>query len=960
MNASDVADEPLVLPSAPPPAEAPRLPVAAAAVPMVSGIVLFVSTGSALSLCLAALGPLMVLLAFLAGRSRRRKDRRRQAAEADAAWTRVEAEHAERAERALSALRRSAPDVAALLAGRTPRAPSVPPEARLVLGGGSVPHPVRTSGGEGERAREFRAAHRLLHGAPLTVPLAGGVLLRGPGAVVDGAARALVLQICLRFAATAVQLEGDLLERLGLDRLPQARSRAGRDPWRVHVGSGETPPVAADTRILLATAEAPVPEGVDTVLDAPDPRRAILRIDGAEERCAVEALSWDQGRAVAGMIEEQAEDVPEIPQTLGFDRLSHPVGPSPGLPAVLGEDEHGAVVVDLVEDGPHALVAGVTGAGKSELLVTWITALAAAHPPERVSFVLADFKGGTAFDGLRALPHVAAVVTDLDGAGAERGVLSMRAELRRREGLLAARGARSVADAPDAMPRLVLVVDEFAALLNEHPELSAVFTDIAARGRALGMHLVLGTQRASGAIRDTLAANCPLRISLRATDAADSRLLLGTDEAVRLPGDAAGRGLALVRRPRDAAPVRFRVALTRPSDIVGIADRGGARAISPWLPALPERIDLDGLQQASADLGRGGRRGRAGILLALADDPAAQTRTVLVARRGIDRGLAVFGGPGSGKSTVLHGLRAQVPGAVALSIDPEQAWAQLDALEGGRQGPPPALLCDDLDVLLAAYPADYAAVVVARLQRIVRGAEERGVLVALAASRSSGGVAAIADLLPRRAVLRMPGKTEHLAVGGDAAAFDPCRPPGRARFDGVEAQFADVSPDGKGSASGPDLRWSPRRPVVAVVATSPITTAQAMAVCAPEATIRLVQAGEDEPGEAGPVILVGDEDTWQRRFALWQRLRSEAEIVVVAEAARELRTLAGVRELPPYARSHAERIWTLLPGGRPELRVLTRSPAAPRREPPPHPGLRARRRQEDQTRTSASGTSGRS
>jgi len=202
-------------------------------------------------------------------------------------------------------------------------------------------------------------------------------------------------------------------------------------------------------------------------------------------------------------------------------------------------------VIDLVSEGPHAVVAGVTGSGKSELLVTWILALCAAHTTQEVSFLLADFKGGTAFDSLGGIPHVTGVITDLDGTGARRAIESLRAEVRWREAELARVGARDVLDPRVDVPRLVIVVDEFAALLGEHPELHAVFTDVAARGRALGMHLVLGTQRPAGVVRESLLANCPLRISLRVTDPADSRAVIGTDEASALPGGTDARPVTL-------------------------------------------------------------------------------------------------------------------------------------------------------------------------------------------------------------------------------------------------------------------------------------------------------------------------------------------------------------------------------------------------------------------------------
>src|SRR5690606_23108114 len=113
----------------------------------------------------------------------------------------------------------------------------------------------------------------------------------------------------------------------------------------------------------------------------------------------------------------------EPPGRAARDHLAVPVGVA----------AHGPAFVDLVADGPHALVAGTTGSGKSELLVSWVLALAGRIPPDRVSFLLVDFKGGSAFAPLAQLPHVVGVVSDLDPASARRAVESLRAELRRRE-----------------------------------------------------------------------------------------------------------------------------------------------------------------------------------------------------------------------------------------------------------------------------------------------------------------------------------------------------------------------------------------------------------------------------------------------------------------------------------------------------------------------------------------------
>ncbi|WP_256934954.1 FtsK/SpoIIIE domain-containing protein, partial [Microbacterium sp. BF1] len=291
--------------------------------------------------------------------------------------------------------------------------------------------------------------------------------------------------------------------------------------------------------IWLASVEEDVPEGITTVIDIIEPRRGTLRTPNGLIAIAVECLSFAQAGAVGAELAHRGDEVDVLPDAASLSELAQPQD-ADGLAATIGRGERGSITVDIVGDGPHAIVTGMTGTGKSELLVSWVTAIASVNGPDRVTFVLADFKGGTAFEPLRALRQVVAVITDLDEEGARRGVSSLTAELRRREAVLAAAGVRDVRDV--SMPRLVIVVDEFAALLSEHPDLGAVFTDIAARGRALGMHLIIGTQRASGVIRDALAANCPLRISLRVGDVADSRLMIGTDAAAMLAGDASARG----------------------------------------------------------------------------------------------------------------------------------------------------------------------------------------------------------------------------------------------------------------------------------------------------------------------------------------------------------------------------------------------------------------------------------
>ena len=219
------------------------------------------------------------------------------------------------------------------------------------------------------------------------------------------------------------------------------------------------------------------------------------------------------------------------------------------LIAPIALDQEGAVEIDLVADGPHMLAAGTTGAGKSELLRTLVVALASQQPPEVVSFVLIDFKGGGAFDLVAPLPHVAAVVTDLDPSEAGRALRGLRAEILDREHRLRDMEVSDVSDIdrthPRAFGRMVVVVDEFAALADELPDFLDGLVDIARRGRSLGVHLVLATQRPSGVVTGQIRANTNLRLCLRVQDRSDSVDVIDDPAAGLLPSVP---GRAVLRR----------------------------------------------------------------------------------------------------------------------------------------------------------------------------------------------------------------------------------------------------------------------------------------------------------------------------------------------------------------------------------------------------------------------------
>jgi S-DNA-T family DNA segregation ATPase FtsK/SpoIIIE len=228
------------------------------------------------------------------------------------------------------------------------------------------------------------------------------------------------------------------------------------------------------------------------------------------------------------------------------DRWETPRGYDLDFPIGIAAD--GPFRLDLVEQGPHTLIGGTSGAGKSELLQTLVLSLSANHPPTRLNFLFVDYKGGASSAEFRDLPHTVGYVTNLNGRMSMRALTSLRAELQRRMSLLEgkAKDLREMltVDPEAAPPSLVIVVDEFAALVKEIPDFVAGIVDIAQRGRSLGVHLILATQRPTGVVNDNILANTNLRISLRMLDPADSNNVIGTRDAAEIPVPLKGRAYA--------------------------------------------------------------------------------------------------------------------------------------------------------------------------------------------------------------------------------------------------------------------------------------------------------------------------------------------------------------------------------------------------------------------------------
>jgi DNA segregation ATPase FtsK/SpoIIIE, S-DNA-T family len=331
------------------------------------------------------------------------------------------------------------------------------------------------------------------------------------------------------------------------------------------------------------------------------------------------------------------------------------------LPIGLAADSE-PVLLDLKESaaggmGPHGLIVGATGSGKSELLRTLVTALAMTHSPELLSLVLVDFKGGATFAGLTELPHVAGLITNLadDLSLVDRVRAALHGEQQRRQKLLRLAGnADSLSDYQmrraagytdpagrplEPLPYLLIVVDEFGELLSQRTDFIDLFVQIGRVGRSLGMHLLLATQRLEEGRLRGLESHLSYRICLRTFTAAESRVVIGTTDAYQLPpipgsaylkvgdtlmqrfrvacmsGPYEGRAAARDEVSTEIVPFRLRQARSADEDAAPQPSRQAARLSGPtalevaadrlarfgqpvhqvWLPPLPAVVPLDAL-----------------------------------------------------------------------------------------------------------------------------------------------------------------------------------------------------------------------------------------------------------------------------------------------------------------------------------------------------------------------------
>ena len=407
--------------------------------------------------------------------------------------------------------------------------------------------------------------------------------------------------------------------------------KAGRAGLRLRVTADALDVVGADQagKDTFTPIGTPGPLSVarcDTLARLISPYRTAVATDAAAPLAANIELT-----SLLSIGDPRALDVEKTwrPRSI-WDQLRVPIGVA---------EDGSPVELDVKEAarggmGPHGMLIGATGSGKSELLRTLVLALAVTHSSEVLNFVLADFKGGATFLGLENLPHVSALITNLadELPLVDRMQDAIHSEVTRRQELLRRSGSYSsvheyekarAAGAPLApLPTLMLIVDEFSELLSAKREFMDLFVMIGRVGRSLGVHLLLASQRVDEGRMHMLESHLSYRIGLRTFSASESRSVLGVTDAYELPS-APGHGYL---RTDTSTLVRFKAAyVSGPCDTGQVARRREViqQQIAPYALANQEARGPAAQAQADAEAARA----------AEAATPAAETLLTVITGR---------------------------------------------------------------------------------------------------------------------------------------------------------------------------------------------------------------------------------------------------------------------------------------------------------------------------------------
>ena len=361
--------------------------------------------------------------------------------------------------------------------------------------------------------------------------------------------------------------------------------------------------------------------------------------------------------------------------------------------------------------GPHGLIAGTTGSGKSETIQSYILSLAVNFHPHDVAFLLIDYKGGGMANLFKNLPHLLGTITNLDGAQSMRALASINAEIHRRERLFGEFEVNHInqyqkkfknGEATEPLPHLFLISDEFAELKVNQPDFIKELVSIARVGRSLGVHLILATQKPSGVVDDQIWSNSRFKIALKVADRSDSNEMLHTPDAAEIT--QTGRAYLQVGNNEvyelfqsawsgaDYQPDKDDMGIEDHTiylindlgqyeilneDLSGLEDVDEIKEVpteldaivqnikllseeqnippvpQPWLPPLKERIALEELEEVQPAVAWAQEKPLS-VLLGMADIPQAQKQEAVSINLSKDGHILLYGSPGTGKTTFLQ------------------------------------------------------------------------------------------------------------------------------------------------------------------------------------------------------------------------------------------------------------------------------------------------------------------
>lgn len=813
-----------------------RFPVFALIAPLVTSMVLWLVTGSAYTLLFALLGPVMAVAQFLDGRFHAKREALTQAEREDEEAVVLSRQH----QLESFAMREEA------LRRNPPSSFFARPDHALRPLWAACAQPA------GEE-RVVRLGIARSGGLPVVLDVTAGIALRGSEVEVRSVMRAIAFQLAWNWGnheitrvGLEMKAEPELGELLSPELNPTQTVRPVADMDAIPLGF----------RYLLK-----VDRGLATLLDTIDGTSTPVEMSVDLLTRAEANLILTKLLAEAPEQGEKAEAIPSRVETV-LNTTGEWQSARESLVVNVGRQKSHPLLLDLVTAGPHAAVTGMTGSGKTEFLKSWLVALAASYSPDELSFLVIDFKGGAGFSQLQGLAHVVGVVTDLDHAEAHRAMTSLWAEIHYRERALAQVGAGDICSLSEdiQLGRLIVIVDEYRAVLEAFPEMTNTFVDLAARGRSLGIHLVLSSQRVGGALGDALLANCALRVGFRVSQKQDSQALLGSDAAFALPhipGRAVLTGTGLDQR-------EFHAAWLSEQDIEVVEAKTEQwqqqnpewSPRSPWLPPLAVVIYPVEMPEHLEGV----------TWLGLADIPEHQVQTWAHYSPRNDGNLLISGPARSGTSNACH-LIAQQFGAAVIA-DAEQAW---DVVVGGVKPEGGMLVIDGLDAILDEFDLEHREEFLQSLTRVVRQAPRSGSAVVMGCSENARGVTGLLALFP--AVLSLFSSKK----------------PGHAQWNGHEVQLVKTELQEVQDSVTPHFSFTEDRSYLVVTHRKQ----EFLRLTNTEIAGRVSDLGSElsftTQGEYS--IVVGTPDEWMSRAALLSSLKQTAVVVLDGCTSSELRGL---------------------------------------------------------------------